>query len=157
MRDARATLPVRRLQQSSEVCLWRKCNVRTPVLSITTLTSQHFPGGSQIFVLHRAPHMGIGVRGIYNGKIRGKSILGKKHVFFKCFTIWQLEASRCVQNDVRGCANIFHCRKPHSENFIFRPLFTPPPFFRISNSPPAYVCYSNSPHAFLKKTVFLQF
>ena len=32
-----------------------------------------------------------------------------KHVdFFLFFSIRQLEASRCVQNDVRGCANIFH-------------------------------------------------
>ena len=35
------------------------------------------------------------------------------------FTIWDLEASRCDQNDVRGCANIIHYRKPHSEDFIF--------------------------------------
>ena len=38
---------------------------------------------------------------------------------FSCLTIWQLEASRCDQNDVRGCENIFHYRKLHSENFIF--------------------------------------
>ena len=36
--------------------------------------------------------------------------------FLMFFSIWQLEASRCVQNNVRGCANIFHYRKPDSEN-----------------------------------------
>ena len=41
-------------------------------------------------------------------------------------SIWELEASRCVQKDVRGCANIFHYRKPHSENFTFSTIFEPP-------------------------------
>ena len=39
------------------------------------------------------------------------------------FAIWELEASRCVQKDVRGCANIFHYRKPHFENFTFSRIF----------------------------------
>ena len=42
-------------------------------------------------------------------------------------TIWELEASRCDQNDVRGCANISHHRKLHSENFHFLIIFEPPP------------------------------
>ena len=46
--------------------------------------------------------------------------------FFVFPLIWQLEASRCVQKDVRGCANIFHYRKPHSENFTFSTIFDPP-------------------------------
>ena len=46
---------------------------------------------------------------------------------FLFFFIWELEASRCVQNDVRGCANIFHYRPAHSENFIFLTIFDPPP------------------------------
>ena len=47
--------------------------------------------------------------------------------FLSFFTIWQLEASRCDQNDVRGCANIFHYRRLHSENFIFLTIFGQPP------------------------------
>ena len=38
---------------------------------------------------------------------------------------------RCVPNDVRGCANIFHniYRKPHSENFTCTcaTIWEPPP------------------------------
>ena len=35
---------------------------------------------------------------------------GKRLRCFGFFAIWQLEASRCVQNDLRGCANIFPSR-----------------------------------------------
>ena len=70
----------------------------------------------------------------------------KNDVVLFLFPIWQLEASRCVQNNVRGRANIFHYRKPNSENFIFRPLFDPP-LFRIPRLPPVYVCFSICSHA----------
>ena len=56
-----------------------------------------------------------------------KEIVQKTSFFFDFCLIRQLEASRCVQNDVRGCANIFHYRKPHSENFTFSTIFDPPP------------------------------
>ena len=49
----------------------------------------------------------------------------KNTVFLLFRLIWQLEASRCVQKDVRGCANIFHYRPAHSENFTFSIIFEP--------------------------------
>ena len=41
--------------------------------------------------------------------------------------IWQVEASRADQNDVRACANIFHYRRLHSENLTFSTILTSPP------------------------------
>ena len=41
-------------------------------------------------------------------------------------TIWDLEASRCARNNVRGCANIFHYREFHSEKCICCPFVEPP-------------------------------
>ena len=39
--------------------------------------------------------------------------------------MWELEASRYDKNNVRRCANIFHYREPHSENFLFRTILNP--------------------------------
>ena len=56
------------------------------------------------------------------GEHRGIHMLIKRTDCF-IFPIWELEASRYDRNYVTGCANIFHYREPHSENFIFLPIF----------------------------------
>ena len=46
--------------------------------------------------------------------------LNKKRMCLNDFlAIWQLEASRYHQNDVRGCADIFHYRRYPSEALLF--------------------------------------
>ena len=49
-------------------------------------------------------------------------MFGKTQQFLLC-SIWELEASRCDQNDVRECANIFHYRPAHSENLTSSIIF----------------------------------
>ena len=38
-----------------------------------------------------------------------------------------MEATRYDKNDVRGCANIFHYKPAHSENYTFPTICAPPP------------------------------